>query len=193
MESTNQPGGFLDSPRARRRFYWLSGGVFLVGLIAFVSAFVLHNSSGPHAPISNVKAQHAKPQVKAPPDPVAYKVARTFIETAVLRKNLDVAYPLVNREIKGDLTKKQWMTGNIPVVGYPAGNAKTAGFEVVYSYKTQMELIVDLVAKKGSGNSIRPHLPFYIGLVRKGGKPNGRWLVNYWLPDWNPPIPSGSG
>lgn len=193
MESTNpRPSGFFNSPRAQRRFYWLSGGVFLIGLIVFLSVFVFRNSSGPHAPISNVKAQSAPPQIKAPPDPTAYKVARTFIETAVLRKHLDVAYPLVNREIKGDLTKKQWMTGNIPVVGYPAGNAKTAGFEVVYSYKTQMELIVDLVAKKGSGNNIRPHLPFYIGLVRKDGKPNGRWLVNYWLPDWNPPIPSSS-
>ena len=189
MESTNQPGGFLDSPRARRRFYWLSSGVFLIGLIAFLSVFVFRNSSGPHAPISTVKAQHAKPQVKAPPDPVAYQVARKFIETAVLRKNLDAAYSLVNREIRGTMTRKQWRTGNIPVIGYPAGNAKTAGFQVIYSYKTQMELIVDLVARRGS--HVRPHLPFYIGLVRKGGKPNGRWLVNYWLPDWEPPVPTG--
>jgi hypothetical protein len=192
METTNpQPKGFLDSPRARRRFYWLSGGVFLIGLIAFVSVFAFRNSSGIHAPISTVKAQSAPPAVKAPPDPTAYKVARAFIESAVLRKNLDASYSLVNPEIRGTLTRKQWRTGNIPVIGYPADNAKTAGFQVVYSYKTQMELIVDLVAKPGS--QVRPHLSFYIGLVRKGGKPKGRWLVNYWQADYRPPIPMAGG
>jgi hypothetical protein len=167
---------------------WIGGGVFTVGLIVFLSAFVLHGSSGFHSPISNQAAQHIKQPVKAPPDPAAYKVARTFIETAVLRQNLDAAYPLVNPEIKGGLTKKQWETGNIPVIGYPADNAKTAGFTVVASYATQIMLIVDLVAKPGSG--VRPHLPFWIGLVRAHGKPGGRWLINYWVPDWSPPVPA---
>lgn len=191
MESTSpQPRGFLSSPRAQRRFYWISGGVFLVGLIVFLSVFVFRGTSGIHAPISTVKAQTPPKEIKAPPDPTAFKVAREFIETAVLRKNLDAAYTIVNPEIKGGLTKKQWETGNIPVTPYPAGNTKTAAFTVVWSYKTQIELIVDLVAAKGS--NVRPHLPFYIGLKRQGNKPTGRWLVNYWVPDWTPPIPSSS-
>jgi hypothetical protein len=127
--------------------------------------------------------------VKAPPSPAAFKVAREFIETAVLRKNLDAAYPLVNSELKGGLTKKQWDRGNIPVQPYPAGNTKTAAFTVLWSYKTQLMTVVDLVARRGA--HVRPHLPFYLGLVRAGGKPNGRWLVNYWIADWTPPIPFG--
>jgi len=167
---------------------WISGGVFGIGLIVFLSVFVFHESSGLHSPISNKPAKVAKPLIKAPPDKSAYKVARTFMETAVLRKNLDVAYPLVNHDIKGGLTKKQWETGNIPVIGYPADNAKTAAFEVHWSYKTQLMTIVDLVAKPGSG--VRPHLPFFLGLVRAHNKPNGKWLVNYFEADWSPPIPS---
>jgi hypothetical protein len=190
MESSSSSvnDGFLSSPRAQRRLIWISGGVFGIGLIVFLSVFVLRGSPGPSAPISTLPAQTAPKQVKAPPDPQAFRVARRFIETAVLRKNLDAAYPLVNQEIKGGLTKQQWETGNIPVIGYPAGNTKTAAFTVLWSYKTQLMTIVDLVAKKGA--HVRPHLPFFLGLVRAHNKPNGKWLVNYFEADWSPPVPS---
>ena len=180
--------GFLSSPRAQRRFLWISGGVFAVGLIVFLSVYVFRGSSGYHAPLSKQPAQHAQKMIKAKPDPAAYKVARTFMETAVQRKNLSAAYPLVGPDLKGGLTLKQWDKGNIPVVQYPAGNLKTAGFQVINSYKTQMLLIVDLVAKRGT--DVRPHLPFWIGLIRAHNDPKGRWLVNYWLPYWSPPLPS---
>jgi hypothetical protein len=190
--STSQDrfGGLFNSPRAQRRLIWISGGFFAVALIVFISIFVLRGSPGPTSPISNKPAQTVKPQVKAPPDPAAFKVARTFLETAVLRKNLDAAYPLVNDEIKGGMTKKQWETGNIAVMPYPAENAKTTAFTVLWSYKTQMMAVVDLVARPGS--NVRPHLPFYVGLVRAHNKPGGRWLVNYFEADWTPPIPSNS-
>jgi hypothetical protein len=183
-------GGFLSSPRAQRRLIWISGGFFAVALIVFLSVFVLRGSPGPTSPISNKPAQTVKPQVKAPADPKAFKVARTFLETAVLRKNLDAAYPLVNDEIKGGMTKKQWDKGTIAVMPYPAENTKTAAFSVLWSYKTQLMTVVDLVAKPGS--HVRPHLPFYLGLVRAHNKPGGRWLVNYFQADWTPPIPSSS-
>jgi hypothetical protein len=193
MESSSSSvnDGFLSSPRAQRRLLWLGGGVFGIGLIVFLSVFVLRGSPGPSSPISNKPAYTAPKQVKAPPDPTAFKTARTFIETAVLRKNLDAAYPLVNQDIKGGLTKKQWETGNIPVILYPAENTKTAAFTVLWSYKTQLMTIVDLVAKPGSG--VRPHLPFYLGLVRAHNKPNGKWLVNYFEADWHPPVPAAQG
>lgn len=193
MESStshDRLGGFLNSPRAQRRLIWISGGFFAIALIVFLSVFVLRGSPGPTSPISNQPAQTVKPQVKAPADPKAFKVARTFLETAVLRKNLDAAYPLVNDEIKGGMTKKQWDKGTIAVMPYPAENTKTAAFTVLWSYKTQLMTVVDLVAAPGS--NVRPHLPFYLGLVRAHNKPGGRWLVNYFQADWTPPIPSNS-
>lgn len=189
MESTNsETGGFLHSPRAQRRFYWISGSIFLLGLIVFLSVFLFRGSSGIHSPISTVPAQTVPKEIKAPPDPAAFKVARKFIETAVLRKNLSAAYPLVSPAIKGGETLKQWDKGNIAVIGYPAGNAKSAAFTVWWSYKTQIMMVVDLVAKPGS--NVRPHLPFFVGLVRKDNKPNGRWLVNYWQAYYTPPVPA---
>jgi hypothetical protein len=32
------------------------------------------------------------------------------------------------------------------------------------------------------------YLLFAIGLKREGGKPTGRWLVNYRQPRWSPPV-----
>jgi hypothetical protein len=189
--SSSATGGFLSSPRAQRRFLWISGGVLMIGLIVFLAAFAWRGSSGIHAKISTTPAQHAAKVVKAKPDPKAYKVAREFMETAVLRKHLATAYGLVGPDIKGGMTLKQWDKGNISVMGYPAGNVKTAGFTVVSSYKTQLMLLVDLVARPGT--DVRPHLPFWLGLIRAHNKPNGRWLVNYWLPDWEPPVPSAGG
>jgi hypothetical protein len=185
--SGSPSGGILSSPRAQRRLLFVSGGILAVGLIVFFVAY-FHGSSGYSSPISNKPAQSAPKQVKAAPDPAAFKVARKFIETAPLRKNLDVAYPLVNSEIKGTQTRKQWDKGNIAVLPYPAGNTKTTGFQVLWSYKTQMMLVVDLVARRGT--DVRPHLPFFLGLKRAGNKPDGRWLVNYWEADWAPPVPT---
>ena len=191
MESTPSSAhhGFLSSPRAQRRFLWFSGAVFAAGLIAFIAGYLLRGTSGIHSPLSNKPAQTIQHLVKAPPPKSAYKVAREFIETAPLRKNLDRAYALVGPELKGNMSRKQWIKGNIPVIDYPAGNTKNAAFLVNWSYKTDIMFEVDLVAKKGSPSYVRPHLAFLLGLDRKGGKPNGPWQVTTWMPDWHPPIP----
>ena len=114
-------------------------------------------------------------------------LARKFILTAVARKDLDQAYNFTHPDLRGGLTRKEWDKGNIPVVYYEARNAKTAGFQVDYSYATQALLEVDLVAK--AHTETRPELLFYLGLKREGGKKTGRWLVNYWEPHWRPPVP----
>jgi hypothetical protein len=180
---------FVSSPRAQRRLIWISSVVFAAGVIAFVSAYVLRGSAGAHAPLSTQAAQTTPKQVKVPPSKEALKIARKFVETAPLRKNLDQAYNLVGPALKEGMTRKQWDTGNIPVIDYPAGNAKTSGFQVDWSYKTEMMLEVTLVARKGAGKQIRPSLGFYLGLDRQGGKPNGKWQVTTWMTTWHPPQP----
>jgi hypothetical protein len=185
MESSTSSGGFLSSPRAQRRLLIVSGIVFAVGLILFLSLDVLKGHSSLNAPISTTPAQHAAKQIKAPPKKEAYTVGRKFMETAVQRQNLDASYKLVAGDVRGGLTRKQWDTGNIPVIGYPASNTKTAGFLVDWSYTNQVMFTVDLVAKKGVNE--RPHLPFFLGLIK--GK-DGHWRVNYWQADWRPPLPT---
>jgi hypothetical protein len=197
MESSSSSprsvGGILSSPRAQRRLIVFSGGVLVIGFIAFLSAFLLRGTSGIHSPISTIPAQTHVKLVKAPPSKDALKVAREFLETAVLRKNLDRAYDITGPALRGNMTRAEWNKGNIAVAPYPARNTKTAAFTVDWSYRTQIMLEVDLVAKKGSGSNIRPHLPYFLGLERKGDKPNGAWQVNTWISAWHPPIPMAGG
>lgn len=197
MESSSSTPGavgrILNSPRAQRRLIILSGGVLVIGFIAFLSAFLLRGTSGIHSPLLNQPAQTHVKLVKAPPSKEALQVARKFLETAVLRKNLDQAYDITGPNLRGNMTRAVWDKGTIAVAPYPAENTKTAAFTVDWSYRTQIMLEVDLVAKKGSGPNIRPHLPYFLGLERKGDKPNGAWQVNTWISSWHPPIPMYGG
>ncbi len=182
--------GFWSSPRAQRRLLVVSGAVLLGGLIAFISVYVLRGTGNAFPDhYSTTVAQLVKKEKTVPPSKEAFSVAREFMRTAVLRKDLDKAYSIVDVDLRGRMTRKQWDTGNIPVIGYPANNVDTAAFQVDFSYPTEMLLEVDLVATPGSG--VRPHLPFYLGLKRAGGKPHGRWLVSYWEAHWRPPVPAG--
>ena len=184
--------GFFNSPRKQRRFFIVSLTVLLIGAGVFLATVVFKGTPNAFTDtLSNKPAQLYHPDKTVKLDPAARQLARQFIKTAVERRNLDAAYTIVHPDLKGTLTRKQWDTGNIPVVTYPARNADTAAFIVDYSFKTSALLEVDLVAKRGQDQ--RPHLLFYLGLKREGGKPNGRWLVNYWQPHWKPPVPEAVG
>jgi hypothetical protein len=184
--------GFSNSPRKQRRFFIVSASVLIIGAGVFLATVVFKGTPNAFTDtLSNKPAQlyHPDKPVKLSKEETA--LARQFIQTAVARRNLNAAYAIVHPDLKGGLTRKQWDTGNIPVVMYPAQNAETAAFTVDYSFKTAALLEVDLVAKKGQDQ--RPELRFYIGLKREGGKPTGRWLVNYWQPHWKPPVPQAVG
>ncbi len=184
---SSESGGLFSSPRTQRRLLWVSGGVLAIGIAAFVSVYLLRGSSGTPDTFSNKPAKFAPHLTKAPPPPVAFKIARKFVETAVQRQHLDSIYPLVGPAIKGGQSRQTWDKGNIAVMPYHASNAKTASFQVDWSYNKQILFEVDLVAKRGSNT--RPHLLFYLGLQ----KIHGKWLVNYWLPHWMPPVPANPG
>lgn len=178
----------LSSPRGQRRILLVSLVVFVAGAVAATVVFVKNTSNAFVGTNSTTTVALIKTPKTVKPSAAAFAVAREFIRTAVARKNLDVSYDIVHPDLKGRLTRKQWDTGNIPVVDYPANNINSAAFIVDFSYPTQMLLEVDLVAKEGSG--VRPHLLFFIGLKRAHDSPTGRWLVNYWEPHWKPPVPS---
>jgi hypothetical protein len=188
--TTSSPTGLFSTPRSQRWLMWISAAVLVAGVAVFLGVFLSRGSSAP-APAANLstvssappstKSATSNPKVAASAG--ALKVARTFLETAVLRKNLDAAYGLVGPDLKGGMSRAQWRKGNIPVQPYPAANAKTAKFQVKSSHKNELMLLVELTPRKGSG--VRP-LAFYLNVDRIGGK----WLVNYWLSDYRIPIHS---
>ncbi len=106
---------------------------------------------------------------------------RTFIKTAVARKQLGYAYTLVDRDLKGAaVALKQWESGNITVIQYEAENVNTAEFIPIYHYQTQALFNVDLIPVGHTQK--RPELLFFIGMKRAGGAKTGKWLIDYWRP-----------
>jgi hypothetical protein len=186
--TTSSLNGFLSSPRMQRRVMWISGAVLAIGIAVFLGVFLSRGTSQPAENVSTVSsggpssttpAQKNSPKVA--PSPAAYKVARTFMETAVARKNLAASYGLVGPDLKGGMSLAQWKKGNIAVVPYPASDAQTTPFTVISSHKSHLELHLTLHPQKGSGVKA---LAFFLNLDRVGGK----WIVSYWAPDYHVPI-----
>jgi hypothetical protein len=179
--------GLLNSPRKRRRLKIAAGGVLIVGLGVLLALVFRGTPNAFTDTFSKQPAQLYHPEKTVKLFPEERRLARKFIQTAVERRDLDAAYAIVHPDLKGTMTRKQWDTGNIPVVSYMAENADTAAFVVDYSFKTEALLEVMLIAKRTSQEQ-RPYLLFMIGLKRAGGNPTGRWLINYWQPRWRPPV-----
>jgi hypothetical protein len=190
--STGILGGMLDSPRKQRRFLIVSGAVFVIGAVAFISAFLLRGTSNAFPDtISSKPAKLYHKEKTVPVTKAQVDLMRTFIKTAVARKQLGYAYSLVDADLKGTMSKQAWMTGNIPVVQYEAENVDTASFIPVYHYATSALFNVDLIPV--GHTQARPHLLFFIGMKRAGGSKTGRWLIDYWQPRWRPPVPAAPG
>jgi hypothetical protein len=111
-----------------------------------------------------------------PASPAALSVARTFLQTAVGRKNLAVAYNhIVGRFLKAGVSRVEWLKGNNPVPYFPASNLETAPLKVTSS--TKKALWLEIVLK--GGPEVRVHKP--VAFRMEVDRIRGRWLVNYFL------------
>ena len=178
-------------PEIKRRPGWQKALPWVLGVVvvgALIAAGIIWSNTGHSTatPLTNkpaVDVSKIPPTVKLPGD--ATKVARTFIETAVARKNLDQAYNLVTQEIKQGQSLASWRTGNIAVVPYPVDSIAYAPMKIDFSYPKEAQIEVALLPKKGS--TVKSQL-FLMDLVKRDGK----WLVNGWSPRSSPPVPNGS-
>jgi hypothetical protein len=181
----------FNSPRRQRRFFILSALVLVAGIVALLVSLLRGTGNAYPDKFTKQPAQLNHPDKKAPVSPDQISLMRKFITTAVARKNLKSAYWIVGPDLRGGLTMKQWKTGTIPVLFYHADNAKTVQFKTDYSFQKQALFEANLHAAPGT--ETRPTLLFFIGLKREGDKANGRWLVNYFEPNWRPPVPMNPG
>lgn len=177
-------------PTTRRSISLVSGLILVAGVVAVAVAWVGDTGTPQETPLSNEPAQIFTPRQQVPLDVEARKVAGRFILTAVARENLGESYALVHPELRQGLTKKEWLTGNIPVVYYPAKEIETATFKVDESYPDEAILEVALLPKETS--TVKPQV-FFIGLKKAGKGAAARWQVNYWVPRAAPQIPTDRG
>jgi hypothetical protein len=189
----------LNSPRFVKRVSWIAALVFVAGVVAFTIAYFGNTADSTDVPVRvNEPAQGVQPARKTVPlDAKARVVAGEFILTAVqrdvpsqaqLRKNLRKAWTLLApasplRDCGGhECTMKEWLSGEIPVQPYPAGELDKASFSIEESYADEIVLQVALLPKNGA--DVAGQI-FWIDLVKHDGK----WLVNEWSPRVIVPVP----
>jgi hypothetical protein len=171
------------SARTQRQASLLAGLVLTAGVVAFTVAYFGDTGRSLETPLSDEPAQVFTPRKQVPLDKEARRVAGRFILTAVAREDLGASYDLAHPELRQGMTKQEWLTGNIPVVYYPAKAIETATFKVDESYADEAILEVALLPKESA--RIKPQI-FFIGLKKTGE----RWRVHYWVPRAAPAVPS---
>jgi hypothetical protein len=171
------------SARTQRQISLASVLVLTAGVVAFTVAYYGDTGTSQETPLSDERAQVFTPRKQIPLDKEARRVAGRFILTAVAREDLAESYELAHPELRQGLTKREWLTGNIPVVYYPAKAIETATFKVDESYADEAILEVALLPKESA--KVKPQI-FFIGLKKSGD----RWRVNYWVPRAAPAVPS---
>ena len=103
-------------------------------------------------------------------------VAKQFVESAVARDHPERAYGIVNADMRGGLTRKQWAKGDIPVVPYPVARFI---WKVEYSNTDAVGLAVKIYPTKAA--QLKPTV-FSMSLVPIRLGDDNRWLVSSWAP-----------
>jgi hypothetical protein len=163
----------LSSRRFNRWLPWLGALVLAAGVIAFLVAY-FGNTANSKETFGNRKPTTLPVQKTVPLARAARVTAGKFILTAVNRQHLDQAWPLVTDNVKGGLTYKQWLTGNIPVTPLGAPIAKAAITKILSSHRT--DALVNVVLVPGPNAAGVSDSNFVMGLKKVGS----RWLVDYW-------------
>jgi hypothetical protein len=173
------------SRRSRRWLFFGSGLVLVAGIVAVLVVFVGNTGTKESAPFENRPVQVPQKPKQVPLPAEARKVAGRFILTAVQREHLDEAWKLAGPSLRNDITYKQWLSGNIPVVPFGA-KIDVAPMKVDLSTKDHAYLEVALVPVKGS--KVETEIfDLELRLI------NNKWVVESWTPRARPTIPTNPG
>jgi len=175
----------LESPRRRKRLTWAGFAVASVAGAALVLALG-SNTNTPPAHLSSRPADVPEALIKAPLSTEARRVATRFIQTAVARENLGEAWTLVGPNLRGGLTRAQWVTGNNPVVPYPIERLDVAPYKIDGSYTKSALIEVALLPRKNAG--VRAQV-FFLELKKVGAGTESRWVVDNWVPRASTVVP----
>jgi len=166
-------------PRVRRFAPWIGGLILIAGIATAIVELAPNRNPSPEV-VSKTPPQKAAKLKAVPLRKEATSVARQFLKTAVARDDLAAAWKIVGPNLKGGLTRQEWLSGNIPVIPYPIKSLATARFKIDASQENEALIEVALLPKTGS--KIKGQI-FWLGLKRIRG-PGGQrhWVVDSWVP-----------
>jgi hypothetical protein len=188
----------FNSPRFQRYLLWFGVVVLAIGAAALAVTIFGGTSGAPQkadpgfhptlpaksVPLRNSDGVLIKTYTQL--DPGIRSAVKTFIGTVVARKNVDQSWNVVAPSLKAGYTQAQWKkAADLPVVPYPG--VDTNHIQYYLDYASTREILVEIGLAGKPGVSARP-VTFQLGLVPAG---HGRWLVDYWMPRWTPPVPAG--
>ena len=153
--------------------------VLVAGGVAFLIAYFGNTSHVTHPGTragTPVDASKNPPSVPLPPS--ARQVAGEYIVATMARKNLALSWKLTHPSLKAGYTRKEWLTGNIPVQFYPAEAVAGASFKVQYSHPNDVLLNVYVFSKDKNVKT----QSFFIELKPVGAGKAKHWLVSYVVP-----------
>ena len=185
--ANSKPARRRDTPWWHYALPAVAAILLIVGIAAVVQVYAFHPSKNAEVFSKAPVVDNSGTQKSVKLEPAVKNLARDFIQTAVARKNLAHAYTLVGPQIKQGMTLKQWMTGNIAVIPYPADSIAFAPFRIDYSYAREALLEVMLLPKAKA--KIRP-TDFYLGVNKVGTGAKAHWVVTSWSPHVSPMVPS---
>lgn len=179
----------LKSPRSQRYVLWVSGFVLAAGIAAVLVVFLRNTGQSEPQVFSNKPVQKvAKPTKNIPLERAQRELAGKFILTAVQRRRLAEAWPLVGPGIRQGMTYKQWLTGSIPVVPF-LDPIKVAPIKVDVSNKNYALIEVVILPKS---KTVKSQI-FLMEMKRVGTGSKSHWVVNSWAPRSVPTVPNNPG
>lgn len=171
----------------RSREWQLGVGALVLVLIGIGAIFAFGpNKDAAPEKFTNEPIDVPIVQRKVPLPDEARKVAIRFIQTAVARSNLEEAWELVGPNLRGGMTRTEWITGNNPVVPYPINKLDVAPYKIDESFAKSALLEVALLPTENAG--VRSQV-FFLGLAKVGTGENAHWVVDNWVPRGSALIP----
>ena len=171
------------SYRRRRRLIALSVAGVVAGAVTAASLLLPHGQRPDHSvsAVSPAATKPAKPPRQIPltrHDRAALRsTISLFVTAAVARHHPERAWPVVAPVLREGMTKRQWGTGNIPVVPYPAKGILLLNVQSLEARSAEVEVFLASLPKTKLERKT-----FQIELRRSKSTPHG-WAVTAWVPE----------
>ncbi len=169
-----------ESPRKRARL--IRGVSIGVVLLAIAAVSVRYRNAG-HSYATPIDPSKPAVVIREPPHVPATRAMRraaeatlaTFARTALIRRDGETSWRLATPHMRVGTSHREWLTGALPVVPYPANGFRTSFSVLRYSYRGVLGYDVTVLPKDSGKGEQRVYACELHDL-------RGRWLVDFCYP-----------